>query len=276
MTAFTEPIVAFRRWNVVVGGRLSGLGYGHIWETTRLTAECKGTMSVVVRTQPDGRRSIVDYPLDIDGFFTSNVVVTPTATIHQIVTCSTKVTVDEIGHTVPLKNSFCGIWAHKLPIPLCQCYRPLDRWHGAIGAVRLWGKVIEHEHGWRAEHAEIAGIWDSTGRLNDSYNVRRFNSPDELYAEWAPDWDKNKVYTGTHDRFYCDQQGVNRARRRNVQRVELPPHGSVIQRDFDNRASGCVVREWIDNDGRVIEEKPLKILPEYENLGYSRLRYLID
>jgi hypothetical protein len=30
--------------------------------------------------------------------------------------------------------------------------------YGVLGAVRLWGIVIEHERGYRAEHARIAGV----------------------------------------------------------------------------------------------------------------------
>jgi hypothetical protein len=54
-----------------------------------------------------------------------------------------------------------------------------------LGAVRLWGRYVEHETGWRAEHAQAVAVVDFTGRLDPGYDVPRYPDLASLYGEWA-------------------------------------------------------------------------------------------
>lgn len=91
------------------------------------------------------------------------------------------------GHQTPSLTSKCGVWAHKQPVRPCQCGQPTDRWHGAVGAVRLWGRFVEHEHGWRAQYARPVALVDFTGRVDPRYDAARYPDLGSLYSEWAPD-----------------------------------------------------------------------------------------
>lgn len=91
------------------------------------------------------------------------------------------------GHPAPSLGSRCGIWAHKQPIAPCQCPTPTTAVHGAVGAVRLWGRYVEHETGWRAQHAQLVALVDYTGHVDPAYDAPRYPDLESLYAEWAPD-----------------------------------------------------------------------------------------
>ncbi len=63
-------------------------------------------------------------------------------------------------HPAPASECWCGIYAlkhlegieHRELLP--QIYQPgPDRGVHVIGVVLLWGRVIQHEHGYRAEYA---------------------------------------------------------------------------------------------------------------------------
>lgn len=66
----------------------------------------------------------------------------------------------ESHHEAPWPDHVCGIWALKDP---AQAKKRLVEWTSnytsgepvgfAIGEVSLWGRVIEHADGWRAQHA---------------------------------------------------------------------------------------------------------------------------
>ena len=139
--------VGFRRWRVSAAGELVGLRVPHVWATGTQTAVCRG----------------------IDGIGFGNCAplrVWP-------------------GHPVPSLRSRCGIWAHKRPIRECPCGDPASAAHGVVGAVRLWGRYVEHETGWRAEQAKAVALVDFTGRLNVAYDAPRYPDLPSLYGEWA-------------------------------------------------------------------------------------------
>jgi hypothetical protein len=142
-------IIGFRRWRVSAAGELVGLGVPHVWESAAQTAICRG----------------------LDGVGFGNCApfrVWP-------------------GHPVPSLRSRCGIWAHRQPIRECQCGQPTAPAHGAVGAVRLWGRYVEHESGWRAERARVVALVDFTGRMGPGYDAPRYPDLASLYGEWAPD-----------------------------------------------------------------------------------------
>jgi len=54
-------------------------------------------------------------------------------------------------HQVPQIHCTCGVYARKAPLPAGD-----SRWvggYGPSGEVYLWGTVVEHSHGWRAQYA---------------------------------------------------------------------------------------------------------------------------
>ncbi len=139
--------VGFRRWRVSASGELVGLRVPHVWAGCQQTAVCRG----------------------IDGIGFGNCAplrVWP-------------------GHRAPSLRSRCGIWAHRQPIRECRCGDPGSAAHGVVGAVRLWGRYVEHETGWRAEYARAVALVDFTGRLDPSYDLPRYPDLASLYGEWA-------------------------------------------------------------------------------------------
>jgi hypothetical protein len=140
-------VIGFRRWRVSSAGDLVGLGVPYVWESGAQTATCRG----------------------LDGVGFGNCApfrVWP-------------------GHQVPSMRSRCGIWAHREPIQPCQCGDPGSPAHGVVGAVRLWGRYVEHENGWRAEHARVVALVDFTGRVDPRYEAPRYPDLLSLYGEWA-------------------------------------------------------------------------------------------
>jgi hypothetical protein len=53
------------------------------------------------------------------------------------------------GHRSPDPGCDCGLYAFRSGTAL----RSFKAWFPVIGTVSMWGRIVEHEHGWRAEHA---------------------------------------------------------------------------------------------------------------------------
>jgi hypothetical protein len=63
---------------------------------------------------------------------------------------------DPYAHDVPAAGCTCGIYAAREPAGAWSYLRGRDEAHTVarvIGRVMLWGRVVEHEDGWRAERA---------------------------------------------------------------------------------------------------------------------------
>ncbi len=58
----------------------------------------------------------------------------------------------------PNEKCGCGIYAHKTQGQV-ESFVDTPREDYAIGSVYLWGKVIEHERGWRSQYAYPKEIW---------------------------------------------------------------------------------------------------------------------
>jgi hypothetical protein len=58
------------------------------------------------------------------------------------------------GPEPPHLRHQCGIYAYKDLSPLLRFRVPLSSWT-VLGRVEMWGKVIEHKHGYRAQHCRI-------------------------------------------------------------------------------------------------------------------------
>lgn len=202
------PVIAYRRWAVTPGGRLAGLGIPVEWKPGVQTARCEGKHPVTVGEYCDppeskpavtGGYSIHEYiygrdkgpwPLP-DGRWVR--------TVYHL-SCN-DIAVLPVEHPSPSLHSKCGIWAHKQPIPDCACTEPGADYHGAVGVVRMWGRAVEHTEGWRTEHAEVVALVDHSGRLSGDYDVPRYRTTAEMYAEWAPE---PHGWAARHDQQWCD------------------------------------------------------------------------
>jgi len=68
----------------------------------------------------------------------------------------------ESGHAAPHEDCACGIHAAREPAAVLSYLRGRDEpatVTRVLGRVELWGRVIEHERGWRAERARPVEVW---------------------------------------------------------------------------------------------------------------------
>jgi hypothetical protein len=68
----------------------------------------------------------------------------------------------ESGHAAPDEHCACGIHAAREPAAILSYLRGRDEpatVARVLGRVQLWGRVIEHEAGWRAERARALEVW---------------------------------------------------------------------------------------------------------------------
>ena len=82
----------------------------------------------------------------------------------------------------------CGIYALPGLEPILRELSP--NWSGAVGLVELSGKVVEHEHGYRAERAHtvaLAMIGQGRVLLTDAPEVlaTAFGDPVHALARWG-------------------------------------------------------------------------------------------
>ena len=73
-------------------------------------------------------------------------------------------------HDAPRGECSCGIYSHK------SWASALDQAQyvagAVIGEVRLWGRVIEHEHGYRAQFARPTALWLPVGYASQSFGTQ--------------------------------------------------------------------------------------------------------
>jgi hypothetical protein len=66
---------------------------------------------------------------------------------------------DKVGHGQKISDhGTAGIWAFKDPYMLANEFYTHVTTKGVFGTVWLWGTVIEHEHGYRAQYAAIRSL----------------------------------------------------------------------------------------------------------------------
>lgn len=75
-----------------------------------------------------------------------------------------------LGHAAPATNCSCGVWAVRTPTHAASAldiygrsWKPL---HRVLGRVSLWGTIVEHDHGWRAQFAYPAELFIPRRRLH--------------------------------------------------------------------------------------------------------------
>lgn len=89
-------------------------------------------------------------------------------------------------HKAPAQHCKCGLYGAKRPMGAMNTgHYPRgvlpSRPGLVLGQVRLWGRLIEYEDGYRAEHAEVVSLVDDgtrlTRRVAARYNVDLIPSP---------------------------------------------------------------------------------------------------
>ena len=75
------------------------------------------------------------------------------------------------AHEVPEPACGCGVYGLRSPRQATNVIDPYARlgWrvrHRVVGRVSLWGRVVESQYGWRAEHAYPASLFVPTRRLH--------------------------------------------------------------------------------------------------------------
>jgi hypothetical protein len=93
-------------------------------------------------------------------------------------------------HPAPFEGCSCGIWTRNTLDDLkgfLSYNSPAETLPYVLGAVKVWGKIIAHEDGFRAEYAQIVGLigvalYKRPGIQGDPYVSAYFPESD-----WAPE-----------------------------------------------------------------------------------------
>lgn len=123
---YTHVLTGWRGWRVTEDNgewRLQALGQSQIWNPREiLTAKCTNGGSG----------------------------------LSQLLGSSTS---SKSSHPAPAWDCKCGVWAFR---DIDLCVKAIGTEYASvkvIGSVSLWGKVIETEHGWRAQYAYPSELW---------------------------------------------------------------------------------------------------------------------
>ncbi|MCM3885790.1 hypothetical protein [Frankia sp. R82] len=87
---------------------------------------------------------------------------------------------------VPDEHCLCGLYAWRTPDLLATARRP--RWTAlpcVVGVVRLGGRIIIGERGYRAERGYPVALFDQHGVVSPDYAVARYRTLAALTAEWS-------------------------------------------------------------------------------------------
>jgi hypothetical protein len=91
------------------------------------------------------------------------------------------------GHArIPDERCLCGLYAWRTPEILAGARRP--RWTTLpciVGVVRLGGRIIIGERGYRAERGYPVAVLDRHGVVSGEYAVARYRTFPALMAEWS-------------------------------------------------------------------------------------------
>jgi hypothetical protein len=137
----------------------------------------------------------------------------------------------------------CGLYSYQQPIAACQCGTPDDPQHGAVGVVRIWGEVCEHERGWRSSMARPVAVVDYTGRLAADYDVPRYPDLDAMYGEWAPDLQPVSVDAP----IWCNSQWAVITSSMVRAQVDFQAMGDALQRMFGGGITiSGILTAWMD------------------------------
>jgi hypothetical protein len=97
----------------------------------------------------------------------------------------------EIMRSPPHGGADDGIYASKTRPEIRWPPSPRASWPLVVGRVSLWGTVIEHEKGYRAENARILAF-------DDIVSWSAFDAPKALTSLYAKYFDASQPTTGLH------------------------------------------------------------------------------
>lgn len=84
----------------------------------------------------------------------------------------------------------------------------------AVGRVHLWGDVVEHKRGYRAEYAKIIGIDDLIGEISIYEGVYDFRT-DQIVQKYANEWNAEKLQK-LQDTYFPEQALKRQERMKNA------------------------------------------------------------
>lgn len=124
---YCTPLVGYRVWRVMKGGLLTGVHVCEPWAPKQAhKANCQRK-----------------YGSNFNGASYSDSETSP----HLV---------DGVFQPTPVFSCLCGLWAKRTDADLFQAASADEAPHYegyAWGTVSIWGRVIEHDNGWRAEFA---------------------------------------------------------------------------------------------------------------------------
>lgn len=87
-------------------------------------------------------------------------------------------------HQPPEIGCRCGLYAHKYRPAFAELHVRYTT-TVIVGLGSLWGRVIEHERGWRAQYGRLLAIVDPANRVSPRYNAATYPTIDAMLAEWG-------------------------------------------------------------------------------------------
>jgi hypothetical protein len=123
-------------------------------------------------------------------------------------------------HYAPLDHCQCGIYGaatlDRLGNYLGHGLGPVPRVQ-VVGIVRLWGRVLVHEHGWRASHAYPSRLWFPRSDVRDhamanweeiAFDLTDYGVPIEILDRGTPPYVLGLLQAWEDG---CDERPVRRA-----------------------------------------------------------------
>lgn len=150
------PIVAWRAWRPTHSGLLAGVVTCVVWPSDdAMLGECRKNHAVAYYEQPGGPG------------------------------------VSAPAHRAPHEGCQCGVYGHASLADLEA--EPWMRDAIVVGRAKLWGRVVDHERGWRAERGRVTALVDHPAADRESTvdAARRYGVPVVAMSEasvWAGRW----------------------------------------------------------------------------------------
>jgi hypothetical protein len=184
------------------------------------------------------------------------------------------------AHTIPQADCSCGIYAFKTRQDLEGSEYAQMPVHGRVA---LWGRVIEHEHGYRAQRAYPAQLWVAAhlpigvvDQLRTKYGVPIVGTF-PAGGEWvepppaAPPLPNPHpvIIAGQHIRTLSRCIAAIAPIASTAYECRLPLGTGILQLELSKNADGLVKHvRLIKSDGQIITERPLDTLGRSSSGGF--------
>lgn len=120
------------------------------------------------------------------------------------------------AHAIPGDSGCDGIHGWKSLFEAIQYVQGLNDAQIAVGRVKLWGEVVEHERGYRAEFAKIIGIDDLIGEitgLSQQYDMANDSLVEEPHRNWS-----GQDLQSLQDKYFPEEAERRKARENAVKK----------------------------------------------------------